>query len=79
MDLWRGAEYSAMEEYEELREVHKCFHETAANILVRKNQGEEIEEELVLGTSSKYSKYSTDIMKLLVKLKVKVHMQKMWE
>lgn len=74
-----GESYNAIEEYEELRDVHKHFHKTASNILKRKNQGEEIEAELVLGSSSDYAKYSTDIMKLLVKIKVKVSMQKMWE
>lgn len=73
-----GENYNTMEEYEDLREVHKHFHQTAAHILMRRNQGETIESELVLGAESDYAKYSTDIMKLLVKLKVKVHMQQMW-
>ena len=52
-----------------LIEEHKKFHKAAADIVKRKNKGEDVKEEIALSADSDFSQSSMNVVSLLMKLK----------
>lgn len=61
--------YQNSPEFKELVAEHKEFHKAAAEIVKRKNNGEDIKEEVAIGSDSVFSRSSSKVVTLLMALK----------
>lgn len=66
-----GAKYAADPDFAELKRQHARFHTTAAAIIQRADNGEQVQEELSIGGSSDYAKTSGAVVQLIMKMKAK--------
>lgn len=67
-----GAKYASLPEFQELKKGHAQFHQAAAAIVKRADAGEKVSEEVSLGNQSEYNKFSTQVVQLIMKMKMKV-------
>lgn len=67
-----GVKLSADNEFGKLKKTHAEFHIEAASIIKRAEANENVSEEIMLGSSSKFAKLSNDIVALLMVMK-RVH------
>lgn len=64
--------YKNLPEFQELIKEHKAFHAAAADIVRRKDKGENITEDIALGAKSPFSAHSSRVIVLLMGLRQKV-------
>jgi methyl-accepting chemotaxis protein len=64
-----GASFRNNPNFLKLVDSHKKFHEEAANIVRRKNKGEEVAKDIALGALSPFSKYSTEVVACIMECK----------
>lgn len=64
-----GKAYGHLPEYKKLMEAHKAFHQEAGCIVARKDKGEDVSEETALSSSSPFTKHSTEVVSILMRLK----------
>lgn len=69
-----GRSFSNHPEYQQLLQSHKSFHQCASDIVVRSDRGENLQDAVVLGSSSAYGKNSSTVASLIMKLKLKTQM-----
>ncbi len=67
-----GKRYSEVPEFSELMTVHSRFHIAAADLVVRANRGENVSEELAMGSPSEYAKISRSIVIALMRIQNKI-------
>ncbi|CAO5675797.1 MAG: hypothetical protein HEEMFOPI_00934 [Holosporales bacterium] len=63
------AKLKSFPEFEKLQKEHRRFHQAAADIVERANRGEQIAEEVVIGSSSAFASASMSVVTLLMNLK----------
>ncbi|MBF0492129.1 MAG: CZB domain-containing protein [Deltaproteobacteria bacterium] len=66
-----GAKHASLPEFGQLKETHRLFHQEAAKIVQRANNGEKVNEEVALGAKSGFGNASTKVITLLMILKSK--------
>ena len=64
-----GSKFSSFHEYGELKAAHAKFHLAAAEIARRADAGECVDAEVVFEADSPYSKASSEVTQLIIKLK----------
>ncbi|MBP9752312.1 MAG: CZB domain-containing protein [Proteobacteria bacterium] len=69
MHFGNDSNFKKFTEFNELIIEHKRFHLAAAEIINRKNRGEDVTESIALGGNSEFSKASQNVIGLLMKLK----------
>ena len=67
-----GTKFASLPEFQELKKGHALFHQAAAAIVKRADNGEAVSEEIALGAQSDYNKHSMQVVQLIMKLKTKV-------
>lgn len=65
-------QYGTMSEFNELKTIHANFHRCAADIVERADKGENLSDEVALGTNSQYASLSADVVSHIMALKKKV-------
>lgn len=61
--------FKHLEDFKKLMTSHGAFHKAAADIVRRKDRGEEIAADIALGGDAPFSKYSKEVVSLLMSLK----------
>lgn len=56
-------------DYQELVTAHKSFHKAASEVVLKKNKGESVSEEVALGGNSPFAQHSSQVINLLMKFK----------
>lgn len=64
-----GQKHKNHTEFQDLITAHREFHLAAADIVKRKDKGENVKEEIVLGAKSAFSQTSERVVSLLMNLK----------
>lgn len=64
-----GQKYKAHAEFQNLVIAHREFHFAASEIVKRKDRGENVKEEIVLGSKSAFCEASERVVSLLMALK----------
>lgn len=64
-----GKKYSHLNEYKELVKEHAVFHQSAADIVRRKNNGQDVHADVVLGSNAPFSKHSMNVVSLIMTMK----------
>ena len=64
-----GRSYKNVAEYQKLIQDHAHFHRAAADIVIRKDRGEDVKGDISLGGNSPFAKYSMSVVSLLMKMK----------
>lgn len=67
-----GRTFSDVAEYKQLVQDHAHFHKAAAEIVIKKDKGEDIKSETALGSNSPFSRYSMSVVSLIMKMKTLV-------
>ena len=67
-----GRSFGNVAEYKKLIEEHAHFHKAAADVVIRKDRGEDVKSEIALGGNSAFAKYSMSVVSLLMKMKTLV-------
>ena len=67
-----GVAFSALPEYQELKNSHALFHQAASSIVKKADSGESVSDEVALGAQSEYNKHSTKVVQSIMKMKAKV-------
>jgi len=72
---WMGGEgskqYRTWPEFKKLITEHSHFHQTAAELVRRANNGEKVESELALGANSEFSKATSNVISAIAELRKK--------
>lgn len=58
-----------METFEKLKTVHASFHVCTSKLVTRRNSGEKMDPQTILGAGSEYDKLSLEVIRLINKLK----------
>ncbi len=66
-----GKKFSTMQEYDKLRTEHAHFHKAAADVVTKADAGQNITEDIALGTGSAFSKASTAVVSAIMEMKRK--------
>lgn len=64
-----GRIYAKHPEYAQLVQEHQSFHKAASEIVSRKHKGEEVKQDTALGGSSPFSRCSSQVVSLLMKMR----------
>lgn len=64
-----GVKYRNLPEFDKLKHEHACFHTSAADIVKRKDAGENVLAEIALGSNSSFAKHSENVVSLLMIMK----------
>lgn len=64
-----GKKLAANPTYQQLVSEHAKFHKCAADIVARCDKGENVQEEMSLGSSSDFSKHSMNVVSCITSLK----------
>jgi len=64
-----GAKFSALPQFNSLREQHTHFHKAAAEIVRRADAGEKVAEDVALGANSDFSHASTAVVQAIMGMK----------
>lgn len=67
-----GSKYKTVEGFNDLVMAHKKFHKEAADIVLRKQRGEDVKSDIALGGSSPFAQASSNVVSILMKFKSKV-------
>lgn len=67
-----GRSFENIAEYKQLIQDHAHFHKAAADIVIKKDRGEDIKNDMALGGNSPFAKYSMSVVSLLMKMKTLV-------
>jgi methyl-accepting chemotaxis protein len=67
-----GKKFANLEEYRTVKSNHARFHRVASNIVQRANAGEQVAEEIALGTKSDFASASSAVVRAIMALKMKV-------
>lgn len=67
-----GQKFSHLPEYQILKTQHAEFHKAAADVVEKADKGGDTSEDVSLGSSSKFSYISKDVMRSLMGMKAKV-------
>lgn len=61
--------YGKLPEHKTLLEQHREFHKAAADIVMRKNKGEDVKAETALGAQSPFAKHSANVVASIMQMK----------
>jgi methyl-accepting chemotaxis protein len=64
-----GKKFANLPEYNQLVEAHKNFHKSAADIVRRKEGGEDVSADMALGSHSPFAKHSMDVVMMIKRIK----------
>lgn len=67
-----GKKFANLPEFVTVKKEHTHFHKVAAEIVRRANAGEKVAEEVALGAKSEFGTASTNVVRALMALKLKV-------
>ncbi|GIL16977.1 MAG: hypothetical protein BroJett040_07280 [Oligoflexia bacterium] len=67
-----GSAHSSLPEYGTLKAEHAKFHKCAASIITRADKGENVTEEVMLGSKSEYAACSSHVVAAIMAMKAKV-------
>ena len=61
--------FGALPEFKTLMEEHKAFHKSAADIVTRKNKGEDVQADTTLGANSPFASHSSAVVSAIMAMK----------
>lgn len=64
-----GSSFRHLPEYDKLKQEHAAFHQAAADIVRRKDTGENVLADIALGSNSPFAKHSENVVSLLLVMK----------
>lgn len=64
--------YADLPEYATLKSEHAKFHRAAAEVVARATSGQNVEEDIAVGSSSAFGKSSTAVVNAIMKMRRKV-------
>ncbi len=67
-----GSKHSAVPEYGTLKSEHATFHKSAAEIIKKADAGQNVSEDVALGSASPFAKSSTAVITAIMTMKRKV-------
>jgi hypothetical protein len=68
-----GKQWSQKPAFRELKNLHSQFHLAAAALVRKVNSGQAVDDELLVGSGSEFSKCTSAVVKALVKLRDETH------
>jgi hypothetical protein len=69
--IYGSSEHSNGPEFNKLKADHARFHTAAAGVIRRADAGQNVAEEVLLGSNSEYGRASSDVVSSLMALKAK--------
>jgi methyl-accepting chemotaxis protein len=64
-----GAKWSHLPQYETLKEEHARFHRSAGEVVKKADKGENMVEEVALGSTSEFASASSAVVKAILEMK----------
>lgn len=66
-----GAKHSALPEFSVLKTEHAKFHKAAAAVVTKADHGQNVSEEVALGSKSDFGNASSSVVSAIMKMKAK--------
>lgn len=64
-----GKKFQNIDVFPQLLDEHKKFHQEAADIVIRKDKGENVQADIALAGNSPFATHSMNVVSLLMKMK----------
>lgn len=64
-----GSKYFSNQNFLKLKQIHGEFHREAANIIQKSDTHQDVREEVMLGSKSKFSNLSNEIVTILMQMR----------